>query len=110
MDTDDIAYAIRLTPEGEARLAMAARAQLSQWSVLEWAEPFLREACLQLTRRRLEEVISPDDVISRRPFLCAKCGGTFTVAEYESIKGAAGRRGTPDPFWSGKAMHRRCEG
>ena len=104
----DVACAIRLTPAGEARLAAAAGTQLSEWNALEWGEPFLREACRQLTGQALEEVITEGDVISRRPFLCAKCGGTFTVAEYESIKGAAGRRRTPDPFWVDEARHRHC--
>jgi hypothetical protein len=106
---DDVAYATKISPEGTRRLCEAAGITQSKWEDREFPEPDTREQTRQLTGRDLDELITERDIVSRRPYICASCGRTFTVAEYFRIKGLARRGHRPNPFGSGDEVHESCQ-
>ena len=48
------------------------------------------------------------EILSRRPYVCAACGGTFTVAQFHGARHQARIRGEPNPFISGQEVHEEC--
>jgi hypothetical protein len=104
----DIAYAVEITPEGQRKLRDAAGIENSDWFGGDYPEPDVWDQALKLTGRELNELISDADIAGRRPYLCASCGGTFTVQEYREVKGTARRRGERNPFWSDRVSHPNC--
>ena len=68
----------------------------------------LRNQTRQLKGKHLEEIITEDDVLSRRPYRCGICGGTFTSEEFKRLPGEARRSGLPDPFLADAPVHRGC--
>ena len=105
---DHIAYATRISREGQERLCVAAGIDAPQWEDREFPEPDTREQTRQLTGRDFDDLITDQDILGRRPYLCAICRGTFTVDEYQRVKGLARRGGRPNPFGTGDETHEAC--
>ena len=106
--SDNIAYATRISPEGQERLCRTAGIEPPEWEDQEFPEPDTREQTRQLTGRDFDDLIEDADDLSRRPYLCSVCGGTFTIDEYQKIKGMARRNHEPNPFLSREASHEDC--
>jgi hypothetical protein len=107
---DDIAYATRISRTGSQRLCAAAGIEPPEWEDREFPEPDTREQTRQLTGLDFDDLIKDQDILSRRPYLCAVCGGTFTVGQFRRVKWLARRNGEPDPFGTedGAQTHEAC--
>ena len=114
---DDVLYAVRLNREARERLCALAGVLTPDESTIETPEPLLAEITKSLVGKPLEELMGDEDLVSRRPYLCSRCAGTFTIDEYWLIRYAARHRFDPgpgrvfvDPFAAGPQVHARCEG
>jgi hypothetical protein len=107
---DRIAHATKITPEGSRRLCEAAGITPPQWEDREWPEDEMRQQTKSLTGRDFDDIISERDILSRRPYLCASCGGTFTVDEYFRIQLSTNLNDKDNPFESNSAIHESCGG
>ena len=109
--TDDIAYATRISRAGTQRLCAAAGIEPPEWEDREFPEPDTREQTRQLTGLDFNDLIKDQDILSRRPYLCAICGGTFTVRQFQRVGWLAGRNGRPNPFRTPDEAqtHEACE-
>src|SRR5580692_12855551 len=106
----DVVYAIKISPAGTARLCAAAGTTPPVWEDREWAEIDLQRQAQSLTKRHLDELIGEDDIVSRRPFRCSVCGGTFTVQQFDQLRRLNREKGKPRPFDSGDPIHDECSG
>ena len=104
----DIVCAIEITPKGQRKLREAAGIENSDWFEGDYPEPDVRDQALKFAGRDLNELVSYADISGRRPYLCASCGGTFTLQEYREVKGTARKRGELNPFMSGRVTHLNC--
>jgi hypothetical protein len=104
----DAVQAISIGPKGAERLCAATGLPTPPWEQRETPEPVLQNQTRQLTGKSLEDIITEDDVLSRRPYRCGICGGTFTTEEFNALRGEARRSGLPDPFMADAPVHRRC--
>jgi hypothetical protein len=104
----DAVQAISLGPKEAERLCAAAGLPTPRWTRRETPEPVLQNQTRQLTGKSLEDIITEDDVLSRRPYRCGICGGTFTTEEFNRLRHDARRSGRPDPFMADAPMHRGC--
>ena len=108
MASDDLAYAIKISPHGAALLCSAAGIDPPVWEDREWAEPLVQSQSWGLTRKSLYEIITDDDIVSRRPLLCARCGETITAAQFMEMRSQSKRKGLPDPGATLVATHQEC--
>ena len=106
--TDGIVCAIRISPHGAEQLCIAAGITPPKWEDREWADIDVQRQVQSLTRRPLHEIVSDDDILSRRPYRCAICDGTFTVRQFDHLQKLSRRSGTPRPFDSGHPIHEEC--
>ena len=107
-DPQDAVQAISLGPKGTERLCSAAGLPTPPWIRRETPEPVVQNQTRQLTGRSLEDIITADDILSRRPYRCAICGGTFTSVEFSRLRDEARRNGLVDPFSTEAPVHGRC--
>jgi hypothetical protein len=107
-DPQDAVQAISISPKGTERLCGAAGLPTPPWIRGETPEPVLQNQTRQLTGRSLEDIITADDILSRRPYRCAICGGTFTSVEFSRLRHEARRNGLVDPFSTEAPAHGRC--
>ncbi len=103
------AYATKITPEAQRRLCEATGITPPEWKDREFPEHELRQQ-KTLTGRNLEDILSDGDILSRRPYVCFVCRGSFTVAEYWRIQLWAEMNEAANPFESNAAMHESCGG
>jgi hypothetical protein len=109
-DGGNTAYAIKITHESRRRLCEAAGITPPEWEDREFPEHELRQQTKSLTGHNLEDVLSEKDILSRRPYACASCGGAFTVDEYWRIQTSAEMNEGANPFESNAALHESCGG
>ena len=107
---DRIAYAMKITPEGSRRLCEAAGITPPQWEDREWPKHQTRRQTKSLTGRDFDDIISERDILTRRPYLCASCDGTFSVDEYDRIHLSTKLNDKENPFESHIAIHESCGG
>ena len=107
-DPQDAVQAIVISPKGAERLCAAAGLDPPAWERMQTPEPVLREQTRQLTGQQLEDIITEEDVLSRRPYLCGVCGGTFTTDEFSRLRHDARQNGLPDPFATDRPVHGSC--
>ena len=62
----------------------------------------------QLTGQNFDDLITENDVLSRRPYLCRVCGRTFTIDEFNRTRHDARVNGLLDPFAANAPVHRDC--
>ena len=105
---DNVASAIRISHDGQQRMRHVAGIWNTEWEDQEFPESDTRRQASRLVGRELDDLITEADVVSRRPYVCASCGGTFTVSEYFKVKGNARRNNQPSPFGSGSEAHEAC--
>ncbi len=108
MANDDLAYAIKISPHGAALLCSAASIDPPSWEDREWAEPVVQSQSRGLTGKSLYEIITEDEIVSRRPLLCVKCGETITAAQFMEMRSLSKREGLPDPGETLVATHQEC--
>jgi hypothetical protein len=108
LNGDNTAYAITITRAAQVRLCDAAGINPPEWEDRAWPEHEMRAQTKSLTRRDLDEILHAEDVVSRRPYLCSSCGGTFTVDEYVRIEMWADVNDRVNPFESNVAIHEAC--
>src|ERR1700728_3721377 len=106
--TDDIIYAVKISPTGSARLCAAAGIDPPDWEDQEWAEIDVQRQTQSLTGRKLVEIISEDDIVSRRPFRCTVCGEPFTIEQFDRLPHLHREPGEPRPFDSVDPIHEAC--
>jgi hypothetical protein len=106
--TDDTVYAIKISPTGAARLCAAAGIAPPDWEDREWAEIDVQRETQSLAGRKLDEIISEDDIVSRRPFRCTICGEPFTIDQFDRLRRLHRERGKPRPFDSVDPIHEAC--
>jgi len=105
MVSDDIACAMRLRDEAQLRLRNAAAITLADIVEDEAPEPDTRAQTQRLTGLTFDDLVKKGDVLSRRPYVCAGCGESFTVEQYHHVRNRARISGEPKPFTSGRAVH-----
>ena len=71
-------------------------------------KPKIQDICKALTGRDFDDIIREGDILSRRPYFCATCGGTFTIDESKKVSGTARRKSQTNPFGSGSETHEVC--
>ena len=108
MDSDDVACAIRLNAEAQLRLRKAAGISLVDIYEDEFPEPDTRHQTRSLTDLEFDDLVKEGEIISRRPYRCTVCGGTFTIDQYHRIQHQARIIGEPNPFTAGRAVHEEC--
>src|ERR1700676_1300140 len=107
--TDDgIVHAIKISPHGGALLCAAAGIAPPEGENREGAGVDVQRQAQSLTKQPLDEIISEDDIVSRRPFRCAVCGGTFTVRQFDLLRRLSRGSGKSRPFDSGDPIHDGC--
>ncbi len=104
----NIAYATKVSPEGQKRLCRAAGITPPEWEDREFPEPDTREQTRQLTGLDFDDLVTDEDILSRHPYTCVICGGTFTVDQYWAVKYLARRNHSPNPFEKGEQCHESC--
>ena len=107
-EAQDVVQAISISPKGTERLCGAAGLPTPPWKRRETPEPVLQNQTHQLTGKSLEDIVTEDDVLSRRPYRCAICGGTFTFVEFTRLRHEARRNGVGDPFSTDAPVHGSC--
>jgi hypothetical protein len=90
--TDDVVFAIRISPEGAARMCSAAGITPPDWEDREWAEIDAQRQSQSLAGRDLGEIISEGEIVSRRPFRCTVCGDTFTTKQFDDLRRISRKR------------------
>jgi hypothetical protein len=105
---DDVMHAIRISAHGWALLCAAAGIAPPKYEGREWAEPDVQDQTQSLTGRPLSSIIAEGDIISRRPYRCASCGGTFTIEEFHRLRDLARRADALRPFDSVEPVHESC--
>jgi hypothetical protein len=108
MGADDLAYAIKISPHGAVLLCSAAGIEPPKWEDREWVEPIVQSQSWGLATRNLYEIISEDEIISRRPIRCAVCGGTFSIDEFMRLRDLSRRHRLPDPHETIQITHEKC--
>ena len=72
------------------------------------AEIDARRQTRSLAGRELDEIISEDDIVNRRPCRCTVCGGTFTVEQFDRLRRLHSESGKPGPFDCVDPVHETC--
>jgi hypothetical protein len=106
--SDDLAYAIKISPEGWVLLCSAAGIEPPEWKDREWPEPMVQSQTWGLARKNLFEVISEEHIMSRRPLLCPECGGTFEADQFMRLRRSNLEKGLPDPNETLELAHEVC--
>jgi hypothetical protein len=55
-----------------------------------------------------QRIVSPDEVISRRPYRCAICGGIFITQQFDKVRTMSGERHEARPFETAQPIHEGC--
>ena len=108
MSSDDVAYAVRLSAEAQLRLQEAAGITSVDLHEGEFPETDTRDQARSLTGLDFDDLVKEGDILSRRPYACGTCGGTFTIEQYRQVRRRARISGEPNPFTSGQAVHEEC--
>jgi len=108
VDSDKVAHAIRLSPEAQLRLRKAAGIASIDLYGDESPEPDTRDQTRSLTGLDFDDLVKEGEILSRRPYVCAVCEGTFTVEQFHRVRHEARIRGEPNPFTSGQEVHEEC--
>ena len=106
--SDDLAYAIKISPSGSDRICAAAGIEPPEWQDREWAEIDVRRQLRSLASRSLEDVITDADIASRRTYRCAVCAGTFTIQQFDDVRRRSRERHEPRPFETSEPIHVDC--
>jgi hypothetical protein len=108
--TENIACAITIGPEGQKRLTAAAGMAPRKWEDREFSEPEAREQARRLTGQDFDDIITEDDILTRRLYRCAVCDGCFTTDQYWEVRNIFRQNGQANPFRSGAETHLNCVG
>jgi hypothetical protein len=108
VSADELAYAIRISREAQQRLRKAAGIDSVDWAEGEFPEPDTRDQTRKLTGLDFDDLVKQDEILSRRPYVCGTCEGTFTLEQYQRVRHLARIKEEPNPFGSGREVHEAC--
>lgn len=108
-ETNDIVHAVTVNRAAQRRLCEAAKiSPIPDWRNEGTPEPDLREMTRQLAGRDFDDLVKPQEVLSRTPYICVVCGDTFTSDEFRQTRHAARTVRLANPFTTGHQTHIRC--
>jgi hypothetical protein len=109
---EDVVYSVTVNRTAQRRLCEAAKiSPVPDWRDEGTAEPDLFRITKVLTGLEFTDLVKPEEVLRRDPYVCAVCARTFTLAEFRQARHAARTTGRPNPFnpfTKGHPVHVNC--